>query len=40
MKLIIALNDYIISINRLKIDDLSYADSREIPPTIVSILFM
>ena len=39
-KLISALNDYIIAINRLKTDDLSNADSREIPPTIVSKLFI
>ena len=34
------MNDYIIAINRLKTDDLSNADSREIPPTIVSKLFI
>ena len=34
------MNDYIIAINRLKTDDLSNADSREIPATIVSKLFI
>ena len=38
--LISALNDYIMALNRLKTDDLSNADSSEIPPTIISKLFI
>ena len=38
--LISALNDYIMALNRLKTDDLSNADSSEIPPTIVTKLFI
>ena len=39
-QLISALNDYIIALNRLKTDDLSNAESSEIPATIVAKLFI